>query len=379
MNNNQTYDESSPFSQRNKSQFILAPSNQLYYDYSITEYPKYKSDQLEYKPDTTYDLNEHKKRLLSTSNIDNSFLSSPILNNDPQEDKNILSESNLRPKSPTINSNVRRNKIGDIMNTSRSPNRINSNRNNITNQSILDNGECGYYNPSLMSSKREKLRYLINFLKDTTENLTKFEEKKEQLVKFNELNLSDIFALFDLDDDGKVTKKNFNDVLNKYFELYYIEEDFDILYNIYDLCKDDKLSYKEFSIMIMPRKIEYAKIFASHKPEKVFTKFSKEAYDLLRDIFDSLMKMVRDMQQKKINLFSYPTFNCYECFELIKDAYDEVIYKDNFNAFLKKCGIYLTEFELNLIFFTINTNSDSKITFSEFVKFIRPFHKIKLD
>lgn len=69
-----------------------------------------------------------------------------------------------------------------------------------------------------------------------------------------EINLSDIFSLFDYSNEDAISVSDIYTVLKNYFNYESNLKNIKLLFIRYDKDKDDKLNYKEFCEMILPKK-----------------------------------------------------------------------------------------------------------------------------
>ena len=224
---------------------------------------------------------------------------------------------------------------------------------------------------TITSSKSNKDELLLSLFKEIIHNELKCERLKQALSHYSEINLPDTFAIFDIEDTAYISSHSFKSILQSYFDINTTQNAIDMLYHRYDNDCDEQLSYREFSQMLLPSQIEYARMIITHRPPPQFA-LSIEAKSALGALFSSLLEGEEKINKKRNELCSLRNFSCYEMFEAIKRKSSQSIYKNDLQSYLERNSVNLLSSELDILMrrFT-NTNA---IAFNDFIRNIIP-HK----
>lgn len=223
----------------------------------------------------------------------------------------------------------------------------------------------------ITSSKSNKDKLFLSLFKEIIHNELKCERLKQALSHYNEINLPDTFSIFDIEDTSYISTYNFKSILHSYFDINTTQNTIDMLYHRYDIDCDEQLSYREFSQMLLPSQIEYARMLITHRPPQQFS-LSTEAKNALRTLFVSLLEGEEKINKARNALCSLKNFSCYEIFEEIKHKSSQSIYKNDLKLYLERNSVNLLSSELDILMRRFsNTNA---IAFNDFIRGIIP-HK----
>ena len=228
----------------------------------------------------------------------------------------------------------------------------------------------------IKDDKKIKKDLLLDFFKLIIKNELEIERKKRDLCNVNEINLPDLFSLFDYDNNDEINEENFYNFLKNNFNFVPNKNDIKLLFKKYDLDNDKKLNYKEFSQMILPLNYEFAKILTNHLPSINFIKFNENSMNIIFNLIVALLKSENEIHNKKIELVSCTNFSYYEFFEIVRNKFNNNFNKFDLKNFLKENGINIINEDLDLLFNNLKL-SNKKINlkdfyFNEFIRCIKP-------
>ncbi len=228
--------------------------------------------------------------------------------------------------------------------------------------------------PTLEKLNLEKKNLLLDLFKTIIETENNNEKKKYLMCRNIEINLSDIFSLFDYSNEDAISVSDIYTVLKNYFNYESNLKNIKLLFIRYDKDKDDKLNYKEFCEMILPKKIEFARMIINHKPEENFIKFSDESNKIIFDVIKTLIDSEEEIYNMKIKLNNYQGFSIYECWELLKNKYENLINRTDIKHFLIDNGVNLINDEMEFLmnYIKLITKSKGDLNFNELVRLINP-------
>ena len=229
---------------------------------------------------------------------------------------------------------------------------------------------------SIKEDKKIKKNLLLDLFKLILKNELEIENKKKELCNFNEINLPDLFSLFDYDNKDEINEENIYNFLKNKFNFIPNKNDIKLLFKKYDLDNDKKLNYKEFSQMILPFNYEFAKILINHLPSINFKKFNENSIKIIFDLIVTILKSENEIQNKKIELVSCTNFSYYEFFEIVRNKFNNNFNKFDIKNFLKENGINIINEDLDLLIYNLKlTNKKINLKefyFNEFIRCIKP-------
>ena len=323
--------------------------------------PKTKIDYLGYFYDI--DKNNKDKNYIKTENLPynlNEFLEDKYKNNIKKQQKNYAIEN----KKIKINLN------NHYLNEKESSSSINEYNYNNDEQFMLNLQESNAinHNKEYISNNNSIILFL-----DYTDNILKNENicyiLKETLSLREDITFKELFCLFDYHQNKNISIHEFKKVCKNILSLYPTSDQIKLIFNRYDINKDEKLDLKEFLNMISPIKKEYLGILFGDK--KIQKPFHSELSDKSKKILVNLMKTII------LNETNY-----YEIREKMKNENFSINYvwnnllgfsknKKNLNIkefgnFLKNNSYNLTSYEIEVIFKKFDFDKDEFISFDDF-------------
>ena len=228
--------------------------------------------------------------------------------------------------------------------------------------------------PPIEKLNEEKKNLLLDLFK-TIVNTEVNTEKKKYLMSLNsQINLSDLFSLFDYSNEDAISTYDIYTVLKKYFNYESNMKNIKLLFLRYDKDKDEKLNYREFCEMILPKKIEFAKMIINHFPDENFIKFNDESNQIIFDVIKSLIDAEEEIYQFKIKMNSFQGFSIFECWELLKNKYENLINRTDIKHFLIENGVTIINDEMEFLmdYIKIITKSKGDLNFNDLVRLVNP-------
>ena len=228
--------------------------------------------------------------------------------------------------------------------------------------------------PPIEKLNEEKKNLLLDLFK-TIVNTEVNTEKKKYLMSLNsQINLSDLFSLFDYSNEDAISIYDIYTVLKNYFNYESNMRNIKLLFLRYDKDKDEKLNYREFCEMILPKKIEFAKMIINHFPDENFIKFNDESNQIIFDVIKSLIDAEEEIYQFKIKMNSFQGFSIFECWELLKNKYENLINRTDIKHFLIENGVTIINDEMEFLmdYIKIITKSKGDLNFNDLVRLVNP-------
>jgi Ca2+-binding EF-hand superfamily protein len=203
------------------------------------------------------------------------------------------------------------------------------------NNDINKSEECKNINSSSVlkyTSKSNGFDYnsiIIKLFTQFVELDAKSESVKEQLALRTDIQIRDLFTIFDIFSVGNISIAEFKEGLSS-LDIFATTEEIKLLFSRYDLGKDGKLNYSEFSEMILPNKIEYAGLLRNRV---LFNKYEKEVSNESRKIFLNLLRLLITNETKAESLRKFcsdrPLFSVYDAFDNIRSKIKNYLIKED--------------------------------------------------
>ena len=213
----------------------------------------------------------------------------------------------------------------------------------------------------------------INIFLDYIDNILKLESTclilKESLALREDITFKELFCLFDYHKNKNISIHEFKKVCKNTFGLYPTTDQVRLIFNRYDINKDEKLDLKEFLNMICPIKKEYLSIlFGDKRIQKPFkTELSEKSKKIIENLTKSIIlnetNYYEIREKMKINNFDKnEVWNILLQFAKNKNYLN----KKNFDKFLKSHSYYLTSYEIDIIFNKFYFDKDAHFNFDDF-------------
>ena len=228
--------------------------------------------------------------------------------------------------------------------------------------------------PPIEKLNEEKKNLLLDLFKIIVNTEVNTEKKKYVMSLNYQINLSDLFSLFDYSNEDAISTYDIYTVLKNYFNYESNMKNIKLLFLRYDKDKDEKLNYREFCEMILPKKIEFAKMIINHFPDENFIKFNDESNQIIFDVIKSLIDAEEEIYQFKIKMNSFQGFSIFECWELLKNKYENLINRTDIKHFLIENGVTIINDEMEFLmdYIKIITKSKGDLNFNDLVRLVNP-------
>ena len=213
----------------------------------------------------------------------------------------------------------------------------------------------------------------INIFLDYIDNILKLESTclilKESLALREDITFKELFCLFDYHKNKNISIHEFKKVCKNTFGLYPTTDQVRLIFNRYDINKDEKLDLKEFLNMICPIKKEYLSIlFGDKRIQKPFkTELSEKSKKIIENLTKSIILNETNYYEirekmKNNNFDKNEVWNILLQFAKNKNYLN----KKNFDKFLKSHSYYLTSYEIDIIFNKFDFDKDAHINLDDF-------------
>ena len=227
------------------------------------------------------------------------------------------------------------------------------------------------YNYQECPNKVKAINNFLEYINLIVFNENKLEHIKENLVLREDLTLKEIFSLFDKEQNGYISIKNFQFICKKIFNLYPTSDQIKLVFKRYkkqlNKNKKDKfaLNAYDFIYMMSPSKSEYSNIINNkNRIDKTNTKLSIKSKNILVELIKCLIQKETDYYKIKKKL----KYECLEVIwkEILKYSKKEKINKKQMKKFLEEYGYILDEKQINNIFFIFDKSNKGVIKHNDF-------------
>ena len=319
--------------------------------------------------------NNNKVNSSKTINYDYNEEINYYFHNNLNKDNNIRTYNNI--KFQTINNNLT---IDPELNYSPnfntipqnlyfSPIKQNENKKTITYE-INGNNEKNYYYKK-NKNNIEAINNFLEYINLIIFNENKLEHIKEKLIIREDLTLKEIFILFDKEQNGYISIKNFQFICKKIFNLYPTSDQIKLVFKRYkkqlNNNRKDKLTLNlcEFLNMMSPNESEYYNII---NDKNIMDKTNIKLSIISKNI---LIELIKCLIQKETDYYRIKNKLNEECIEelwkvILKYSKKNKITKKQMKKLLKEYGYILDDKQINNIFFIFDKSKKGVIKFKDF-------------
>ena len=251
------------------------------------------------------------------------------------------------------------------------PVKQNLNINNNNTYEVNENIEQDNYYLKECPNKVKAINVFLEYINLIIFNENKLEHIKENLMLREDLTLKEIFSLFDKEQNGYISIKNFQFICKKIFNLYPTSDQIKLVFKRYkrklNNNRKDKfaLNIYDFIYMMSPSKSEYSNIINNkNRIDKTNTKLSIKSKNILIELIKFLIQKETDYYKIKKKLND----GCLEVVwkEILKYSKKEKISKKQIKKFLEEYGYILDDKQINNIFFIFDKSNKGVIKHSDF-------------
>ena len=213
----------------------------------------------------------------------------------------------------------------------------------------------------------------INIFLDYIDNILKLESTclilKESLALREDITFKELFCLFDYHKNKNISVHEFKKVCKNTLGLYPTTDQVTLIFNRYDINKDEKLDLKEFLNMICPIKKEYLSIlFGDKRIQKPFrTELSEKSKKIIENLTKTILLNETNYYEIREKMRIH-NFNGNEVWNILLQFSKNKNYlnKKNFDRFLKAHSYYLTSYEIDILFNKFDFDRDAHINLTDF-------------
>ena len=274
---------------------------------------------------------------------------------------------NNSPTSPNMINQIINN-INDLKNNSPFYNNENS---NLT--SLEDSKDVNYFsNKNFENIQYERYNNLYNLLYDFLKWELILENMKQSLSQREDINTKFIFELFDVKNRNKISLSDISKTLRN-FGLNMKKEDIQYIYLKANKRLKDKLTYNEFSEIILPSDEEKRRKMEERILNNNFKRdLSEKTKNIICLLFQKIIEGERSNEFYRNNLSMVPDSSGFDLFNLMKKNYSEGISKEDIETFLGSRGKVFYNNESDLMMKKLDKNKDGIIDYTEFISEITP-------
>ena len=220
------------------------------------------------------------------------------------------------------------------------------------------NNSLKYYNGTSLSEFIRYIHFLLRKEKDTI-------DIKDKLCLRGDVNLKDLFFIFDYNKKNKITKTEFKTVSKKIFGLYPTSDQISLVFKRYDKNKDGNLNLREFLGMIKPLKEEYASFLFNDKKKRKenqgmgYHGLSSKSKKLLVEVVRGVIEDEGNYYKYKDDMINPKGLDTFELSKLLLDN-----------------GYSLSQYELNIVYNKMDYDDDQIISFEDLTQEFVDYYKI---
>ena len=286
-------------------------------------------------------------------------------------EKYIIENNNIKNNFKINNNNKSNNiflndKTNQKSESSENDDYIPNNEQTIHDLSRIIDINSNEYNFASKTSINIFLDYIDNILKLECESLI----LKESLALREDITFKELFCLFDYHKNKNISTREFKKVCKNSFGLYPTTDQVTLVFNRYDINKDEKLDLKEFLNMVSPIKKEYLSIlFGDKRIQKPFrTELSEKSKKIIENLTKTIILNETNYYEIKEKM-RINNFNKNEVWNTLIQFSKNKNYlnKKNFDRFLKAHSYYLTSYEIEIIFNKFDFDKDSHLSLNDFI------------
>ena len=251
-----------------------------------------------------------------------------------------------------------------------SPIKKNKNKKNITYEINWNNEENYYF--SKRPNNVKAINIFLEYINLIIFNENKLEHIKENLILREDLNLKEIFILFDKEHNGYISIKNFQFICKKIFNIYPTSDQVKLVFKRYknqlnNNNNKDKLvlNVNEFINMMSPTESEYSNIINDkNRMDKANIKLSITSKNILIQLIKCLIQKETDYYKIKNQLNEESIEDLW--IEILRYSKKNKIFKKQMKKLLKEYGYILDDKQINNIFFIFDKSKKGVIKFKDF-------------
>jgi Ca2+-binding EF-hand superfamily protein len=259
--------------------------------------------------------------------------------------------------------------------------KINQINKNIPKNDMNKNSNINRISPS------NKFMALNNLFLDFIKQDNNIEKIRQVLSNREDINLIDLFSLFDNSRKKLISASNFIQTL-KQLGLIINIEDIKFLFRKFNKKANDCFDFDEFCELILPKKHSNEKIMGVETKKNFLGKgkrgnpnknmldgISTETKKILALLFKNVIEGEKSNENYRKILVENEEISGFDLFNKIKKNYSVGIYKEDITNFMKKNKYKLNNNEIELLMDRFDKNKNGMIEYKEFIIEISPISK----
>jgi Ca2+-binding EF-hand superfamily protein len=259
--------------------------------------------------------------------------------------------------------------------------KINQINKNIPKSDTNKNSNINKISPS------NKFMALNNLFLDFIKQDNNIEKIRQVLSNREDINLIDLFSLFDNSRKKLISASNFIQTL-KQLGLIINIEDIKFLFRKFNKKANDYFDFDEFCELILPKKHSNEKIMGVETKKNFLGKgkrgnpnknlldgISTETKKILALLFKNVIEGEKSNENYRKILVENEEISGFDLFNKIKKNYSVGIYKEDIANFMKKNKYKLNNNEIELLMDRFDKNKNGMIEYKEFIIEISPISK----
>ena len=237
------------------------------------------------------------------------------------------------------------------------------------------------------NSPSNKFMALNNLFLDFIKQDNNIEKIRQVLSNREDINLIDLFSLFDNSRKKLISASNFIQTLNQLGLIISIE-DIKFLFRKFNKKANDYFDFDEFCELILPKKHSNEKIMDVETKKNFLGKgkrgnpnknlldgISTETKKILALLFKNVIEGEKSNENYRKILVENEEISGFDLFNKIKKNYSVGIYKEDIANFMKKNKYKLNNNEIELLMDRFDKNKNGMIEYKEFIIEISPISK----
>jgi Ca2+-binding EF-hand superfamily protein len=232
-------------------------------------------------------------------------------------------------------------------------------------------------NNNIYHKSREKdiNKYIsfYNLLMDYIKQDNAIEITRQLLSTRDDVNLTDLFELFDNSSNHIITSMDFLETLKK-FGLFLNIDEIKFLFRKFNKNLNECFDYEEFCEIVLPKKYSSAKIMSERQSKEYINDLTLESKKILSRLFNNIIEGEKSNENYRKIIGVNKEYTGFDLFNNIKKSYSIGIYKEDIANFMRKNKHRLSNGEIELLMERFDKNKDGLVDYKEFLSEISPMN-----
>ena len=224
------------------------------------------------------------------------------------------------------------------------------------------------------SNNNNKYDPLCDLLLDFIKQDNIIESIRQSLSIREDVNLKDIYELFDKSEIGYISSGDIIQTFNE-FGLLLNRDEIRFLFRKFNKNLKDFFYFEEFCELILPKKYSNAKIMGERYKSEYYNGIADETKKIICSLFKNIIDGEKSNENYRELIGLNKEYTGYDLFNKIKKSYSIGIYKEDIANFMKKNRRTLSNGEIELLMERFDKNKDGMVDYKEFLNEISPLEK----